>query len=113
MTGAGATRSPTAWTSTERSPTGAGANHCTPTIRQGQQLTFVNDDASPLSPGNPLNPSVAYMASIFHTVTSCQSPCGLNTGISYPLANGAGGFDSGQLGLGTPATGKLSWSTSA
>ena len=90
-----------------------GANHCTPTVRQGQQLTFVNDDASPLAPGNPLNPSTAYMMSIFHTVTSCQSPCGLNTGISYPLANGAGGFDSGQLGLGTPATGKLSWSTSA
>lgn len=90
-----------------------GADHCTPTIRQGQQLTFVNDDASPLAPGDPLNPSAAYMASIFHTVTSCQSPCGLNTGISYPLADGAGGFDSGQLGLGTPATGKLSWSTSA
>ena len=90
-----------------------GANHCMPTIRQGQRLTFVNDDASPLSPGNPLDPSLAYMASIFHTVTSCQNPCGLNTGISYPLANGAGGFDSGQLGLGIPATGKLSWSTSA
>jgi plastocyanin len=27
------------------------------------------------------------------------------------LANGTGGYDSGQLGLGTPATGKLSWST--
>ena len=53
------------------------------------------------------------MDSIFHTVTSCQSPCGLNTGISYPLANGPGGFDSGQLGLGIPATGQISWSTSA
>jgi hypothetical protein len=91
--------------------TSTGANRCAPTIRAGQSLTFVNDDASPLSPGNPLNPSTAYLASIFHTVTSCQNPCGLNTAISYPLANGAGGFDSGQLGLGTPATGQLDWST--
>jgi hypothetical protein len=88
-----------------------GANRCTPTIRQGQSLTFVNDDASPLSPGNPLFPSAAYMGSIFHTVTTCQSPCNLNPGISYPLANGPGRYDSGQLGFGTPATDKLSWST--
>jgi hypothetical protein len=91
--------------------TDTGANHCTPTVKQGQSLTFVNDDASPLSPGNPLSPTKAYLDSVFHTVTSCQNPCGLNTGISYPLANGTGGYDSGQLGLGTPATGKLSWST--
>jgi len=90
-----------------------GAGRCTPTIREGQSLTFVNNDASPLSPGNPLNPSRAYMASIFNTVTACQNPCGLNTGISYPLANGGGGYDSGQLGFGTPAVGKLRWSTPA
>jgi len=47
-----------------------------PAIREGQSLTFVNNDASPLSPGNPLNPSRAYMASIFNTVTACQNPCG-------------------------------------
>jgi hypothetical protein len=89
-----------------------GSERCIPTIKQGQSLTFVNDDASPLSPGTPpISPSRAYMASVFHTVTACQNPCGLNTGISYPLANGTGGYDSGQLGLGTPATGKLSWST--
>jgi hypothetical protein len=88
-----------------------GADRCIPTVTQGHSLTFVNNDASPLSPGNPLDPSRAYLASVFHTVTSCQNPCGLNTGISYPLANGTGGYDSGQLGLGTPATGKLSWST--
>jgi hypothetical protein len=93
--------------------TATGAARCTPTVRQGQSLTFVNGDASPLAPGNPLDPSRAYMDSVFHTVTSCQNPCGLNTGISYPLANGTGGYDSGQLGLGTPATGKLSWSTPA
>jgi hypothetical protein len=91
--------------------TATGADRCIPSVTEGHSLTFVNDDASPLSPGNPLNPSRAYLASVFHTVTSCQNPCGLNTGISYPLANGTGGYDSGQLGLGTPATGKLSWST--
>ena len=34
-----------------------GADHCAPTIRQAQRLTFVNYDASPLTPGNPLNPA--------------------------------------------------------
>jgi len=48
---------------------------------------------------------------VFHTVTTCQSPCGLNTGISYPLANGPGGYDSGQLGFGTPAANLIKWST--
>ncbi len=91
--------------------TAGGASACTPTISQGQQLTFVNYDASPLAPGNPLNPTTAYMHSVFHTVTACQNPCGLDTGISYPLANGPGNYDSGQLGLGTPATGQLKWST--
>jgi hypothetical protein len=91
--------------------TATGANRCMPTIRQGQQLTFTNYDASPLDPGSPFAPSQAYMASVFHTITACRNPCGLNTGISYPLANGKGGYDSGQLGLGTPAVGKLSWST--
>ena len=65
---------------------------CIPTVTQGHSLTFVNDDASPLSPGNPLSPTRAYLDSVFHTVTSCQDPCGLNTGISYPLANGTGGL---------------------
>ena len=88
-----------------------GASRCTPTIHQGQSLTFVNNDASPLSPGNPLSPSAAYMGSIFHTVTACKNPCELNPGISYPLANGTGGYDSGQLGFGTPAVNRLSWST--
>jgi hypothetical protein len=91
--------------------TATGANACIPTIHAGQSLTFVNYDASPLSPGDPLNPSTAYLMSIFHTVTECRNPCSLNTGISYPLANVPGGFDSGQLGFGTPAENSLSWST--
>jgi hypothetical protein len=89
-----------------------GGNRCVPTIRQGHSLTFTNDDASPLSnDGNLLNPSQAYINSVFHTVTACQNPCGLNTGISYPLANGKGGYDSAQLGFGTPAVNRISWNT--
>jgi len=90
-----------------------GANRCTPTIHKGQSLTFVNDDAYDSGPLNPFSPGKLYLASIFHSVTACQYPCGLNTGISYPLANGAGAYDSGQLGDTTPAVGRLSWSTPA
>jgi hypothetical protein len=88
-----------------------GSQRCAPTIRKGQSLTFVNADAYNAGPLNPFSPSKLYLASIFHSVTSCQYPCGLNTGISYPLANGAGGYDSGQLGDGTPAIDRLTWST--
>jgi plastocyanin len=86
-----------------------GQNRCIPTVRSGQSITFTNEDASSQSGFNILNPSPAYLGSIFHTVTSCQNPCGLDTGISYPLANGAGNFDSTQLGKDTPAAGNLSW----
>ena len=68
----------------------------------GQSLTFINEDANPhgdLQPRSTPNPF--YLQSVFHTVTSCQDPCGLNYGIAYPLANGAGNFDSGELGVGT------------
>jgi hypothetical protein len=91
--------------------TATGSDRCTPTIREGRSLKFVNDDASPLPVGNVLAPSQAYMASVFHTVTACKNPCGLDTGISYPLANGRGRYDSGQLGVGTPAVNRLSWRT--
>jgi hypothetical protein len=94
--------------------TSTGGDRCTPTVRKGQSLTFVNNDALPNSTfGNLASPSPFYLQSIFHSVTTCQSPCGLDTGISYPLANGAANYDSGQLGLGTPAIGRLSWSTPA
>jgi hypothetical protein len=93
--------------------TATGLNRCLPTVRQGSSLTFTNLDASASGPGNPLFPNAAYRNSVFHTVTSCQNPCGLDTGISYPLANGAGNYDSAQLGFGTPAADRLSWSTPA
>jgi hypothetical protein len=92
--------------------TSADSHGCVPTIRRGTSLTFVNEDASPMGTfGNLLSPSPFYLSSIFHTVTSCKSPCGLNYGIAYPLANGAGNFDSGQLGAGLPGIGTLQWST--
>jgi hypothetical protein len=94
--------------------TSTGSDRCTPTIRQGQSLTFVNDDAfAGGSIGVFDTPNAAYLNSVFHSITSCQYPCGLDTGISYPLANGVGvgNFDSGQLGPATPAIGQLSWST--
>jgi hypothetical protein len=98
---------------------------CVPTITQGSSLTFRNADAvvpppgtnilssvnTPSAAADLLDPSPAYIDSIFHTITACQSPCGLDTGISYPLANGPGGYDSGQLGFGAPAVGRVSWST--
>ena len=73
-----------------------------PTIKQGQSLTFINDD-------NALD--------IFHTITSCQLPCTASTGSHYPLANAAAGqaFDSGELGTGprgfTAASNTIVWKT--
>jgi hypothetical protein len=93
--------------------TASGRQRCVPTVRKGQSLTFENDDANPLAQFMILPPNPAYLASIFHAVTSCQNPCGLDTGISYPLANGPGGYDSGQLGIGTPAIGRIKWNTPA
>jgi plastocyanin len=90
-----------------------GANRCIPTVRSGHSINFINEDASAQSSFDILNPNQAYLESIFHTITSCQAPCGLDTGISYPLANGPANFDSTQLGVGTPASGSLNWNTPA
>jgi polyvinyl alcohol dehydrogenase (cytochrome) len=53
----------------------------TPWIRQGEQLTFINDD-QPLA--------------IRHTVTTCPYPCNGTYVANYPLADGR--WDSGTLG---------------
>jgi plastocyanin len=79
------------------------SSHYIPTVPQGSTLAFDNQDAN----SNPFT-------STWHTITSCQAPCGFDTGISYPLANGPREFDSGQLGLGGPPTaGRLTWDTPA
>ncbi len=92
-------------------PAVAGNTNCVPTIKTGQSITFVSEDASPMGTFDPIGPNPFYLASVFHTVTSCKYPCRLNYGISYPLANGAGNFDSGELGVGLPGVGRLTWST--
>jgi hypothetical protein len=100
--------------------TASGHQRCIPTITPGQSISFVNADSYPAPAGSQggdlglrdlLNPPFWYTKSIFHSITSCQNPCGLNTGISYPLANGSGSFDSGQLGPASPAVGTIDWST--
>jgi plastocyanin len=55
-------------------------------VRQGQQLTFVNQD-------KPLTVR-------FHTITTCKLPCDRTSGIKFPLADGPTVFDSGELGYG-------------
>lgn len=57
-----------------------------PSVVQGQQLTFVNQD-------KPLTVR-------FHTITACKAPCDKGSGIGFPLADGKGLFDSGELGFG-------------
>jgi hypothetical protein len=73
-----------------------------PLVDKGSSVEFGNFDAS---------------ASILHTATACRPPCNGRTGISYPLADGAVAFDSGQLGYGPPsltaAAQRANWSTPA
>jgi hypothetical protein len=88
-----------------------GNTKCVPTVKQGQSITFTNEDASSQGLFNIIAPNPFYMSSVFHTVTSCKDPCGLNYGIAYPLSNGKGNFDSGELGVGLPGVGTLTWST--
>jgi plastocyanin len=61
-----------------------------PTVRPGQSLDFLNQDAGPAE-------------NAFHTITSCKAPCNSSTGIAYPIANGPVSFDSGQLGFNSPS----------
>ena len=70
-----------------------------PVVAPGQSITFENLDA-PLANGE------------WHTITACKAPCNGETGIAFPLADGAVEFDSGQLGKGGPPTAdRVTWST--
>jgi hypothetical protein len=73
-----------------------------PAVPQGQGLRFDNLD---------------WGEQILHTITACRLPCNKSTGVSYPLANGSGGFDSGDLGYGptglTAAANRSDWTTPA
>ena len=61
-----------------------------PTVRPGQSLNFLSQDAGPAE-------------NAFHTITSCKAPCNRSTGIAYPIANGPVSFDSAQLGFNSPS----------
>ncbi|HEX8084444.1 MAG TPA: hypothetical protein VF529_09160 [Solirubrobacteraceae bacterium] len=71
-----------------------------PEVEPGESLRFGNLDAS---------------GQVFHTVTACRAPCNRTTGISYPIADGDGDFDSGSLGYGpdgyTAAAQRAEWDT--
>jgi plastocyanin len=77
-----------------------GAQGRPPVVASGQGLTFVNEDAS---------------RNIFHTITACRLPCTGQPGIAFPLADGAGDYDSGELGFGpvgfTAAANRKTWQT--
>lgn len=51
---------------------------------------------------------------IWHSLTSCKSPCNKSTGIAYPIADGKFQFESGQLGVGgAPTVERTTWKTPA
>jgi hypothetical protein len=85
-----------------RLPGGAGRP---PVVKKGDSFTFA------LDPGDATK-------EIWHSLTSCKSPCNKSTGIAYPLPDGDFQFDSGQLGnLGgnaaPPTVGRTTWTTPA
>jgi hypothetical protein len=72
-----------------------------PVIEKGDSFTF---ELSGVDAGKE----------IWHSLTSCKSPCNKSTGISYPIPDGEFQFDSGQLGTGGPPTANRdTWSTPA
>jgi plastocyanin len=69
-----------------------------PLVAPGQALQFLSRDGK---------------NKIYHTVTSCKSPCNGLTGVAFPLADdGPMTFDSGQLALGgQPTANRETWAT--
>ncbi|HNG57323.1 MAG TPA: hypothetical protein PLX70_07760, partial [Solirubrobacterales bacterium] len=72
-----------------------------PVVDEGKSLTFqLNQD--------DINDE------IWHSLTSCKTPCNKSTGIAYPIPDGKFTFDSGQLGVGgAPTVERTSWKTPA
>lgn len=70
-----------------------------PVVEKGEQITFQ------LGSSDQAN-------EIWHSLTSCKSPCNKSTGISYPIPDGEFQFDSGQLGVGgAPTVDRSTWAT--
>jgi len=72
-----------------------------PVVQQGRSFTFKLSDYD-------------IQHQIWHSITSCKTPCNKSTGISYPIPNGDVQFESGQMGSGgAPTVGYTEWSTPA
>ncbi len=72
-----------------------------PVVKQGQSFTFKLSDSDITN-------------EVWHSITSCATPCNKSTGISYPIPNGKYQFESGQMGPGQePTVGYTEWSTPA
>ena len=76
-----------------------------PVVKAGQTFTFQLTGAD-------------ISNQVWHSLTSCKSPCNKSTGIAYPLPDGEFQFDSGQLGnlngnASPPTVGRESWTTPA
>lgn len=70
-----------------------------PVVEKGDTFTFSLNDSD-------------VDREIWHSLTSCKSPCNKSTGIAYPIADGKFQFESGQLGVGGPPTvERTTWST--
>ena len=70
-----------------------------PTVKKGDSLSFQLSDYD-------------VDQEIWHSLTSCKTPCNKSTGIAYPIADGKFQFESGQLGVGGPPTvERTTWST--
>lgn len=70
-----------------------------PVVEKGDTFTFSLNDSD-------------VDREIWHSLTSCKSPCNKSTGIAYPIANGDFRFDSGQMGIGgAPTVERTTWTT--
>jgi len=70
-----------------------------PVVNQGQSFTFKLSDYD-------------IQNEVWHSLTSCKTPCNKSTGISYPIPDGKFQFESGQMGPGlAPTVGYTEWST--
>jgi len=71
-----------------------------PVVNQGQSFTFKLSDYD-------------ISHEVWHSLTSCKTPCNKSTGISYPIPDGEFQFESGQMGprFKPPTVGYTQWST--
>ena len=99
--------------------TASGRQRCIPTITSGRSVTFVNADSRPapsgqgdLSLSTIFSPAAWYTKSIFHSITSCQSPCGLKPG-SPIRSRMVRGSTRDSSGLRPPRWERLTWATPA